>query len=42
MAGGLHFEETLNRHNSGTFQQIAMKFSTMTHFNPVKPNMIKI
>jgi len=37
MADGRHFEKLLNRHNSAMVQRIAMKFCTMTHFNPLQP-----
>jgi len=37
MAVGRHFEKPLNCYTSATVQRIAVKFVTMTHFNPPKP-----
>jgi len=37
MVDGRHFEKLLNCHNSSAVQRIAMKFGTMTHFDPLDP-----
>jgi len=37
MADGRHFEKPLNCYTSATVQRIAVKFVTMTHFNPPQP-----
>jgi len=37
MADGRHLQKPLNRHNSATVRQIALKFGMMTHFEPLKP-----
>jgi len=38
MAHRRHFEKPLNRHKAGAVQRIAMKFSMITHFDPLKPS----
>jgi len=38
MADGRYFQQPLNCHNSATAQWMAMKFGTLTHFDPLKRN----
>jgi len=37
MTDSRHFEKPLNGHNSAMVRRIAMKFSTMTRFDPAEP-----
>jgi len=38
-ADGRHFEKKLNRHNSATVRQIAMRFGMMAQFESLQPTV---